>query len=718
MKIYTCPKALYAIYCSIFCMASLTIAQNSHKNFSTTSGISTSNPIPSNPESRTATANALYFDGIDAYVEIDASLNLDPEAFTISTWINSDDSNSSFKTILSKKDGSSSSGFDFRLTYDNRIQIFWENGTEQRLTSKTILPHGTWHHVAITYNGSLIRLYIDGVLDNMGNVLPPIPNAHLFLIGAAGAGTPTQHFKGHIDEVRIWKRQLSITQLRFMMNQEIKESNLHVSGKIVPEYITKNDIQMLQWTDLAAYFPVAGNSLTTLEDVSEHGHHGTLQNMTTLGITTAPLPYLSTTDGDWDTNATWRNGSSQYIPGSASLVNANTTIDWNIVKTAHHISMNNSSLPPKNKGNRYVLSLNVSDHTLTITGNTVNQTGNAMTLTHYLTIGKSQPNAKIDLEGESQLIQSIDSDFEPASMGTLERDQQGTADTYTYNYWSSPVGFINSTTNNDAYKVADILFDGTEPVNFLNSGYNGNSGSPIGIADYWIWKFANKPDEDYSAWQHVRRSGQIFAGEGFTMKGPGTGSISTLQNYVFRGKPNNGDINLLLNSGNDYLVGNPYPSAIDANRFILDNGPQLSGGSSDTGDLAPLISGSLYFWEHWAGGNHNLGSYKGGYSIYNLSGATPAAYLQNINPSNSQTEFIIGTKLPGRFIPVSQGFYVIGNTTGTIKFNNGQRVFKTESSGSSTFLRNATSTSETTDAIDMRMKFRIGFNSVNSIRIY
>ena len=56
-------------------------------------------------------------------------------------------------------------------------------------------------------------------------------------------------------------------------------------------------------------------------------------------------------------------------------------------------------------------------------------------------------------------------------------------------------------------------------ITFITNSYDGTSGTPIGIADYWIWKFANQPDDDYSAWQHVRSNGTLSAGEGFTMKG-------------------------------------------------------------------------------------------------------------------------------------------------------------------------------------------------------
>ncbi len=141
------------------------------------------------------------------------------------------------------------------------------------------------------------------------------------------------------------------------------------------------------------------------------------------------------------------------------------------------------------------------------------------------------------------------------------------------------------------------------------------------------------------------------------MKGPGTGSITTPQNYVLLGKPNNGDINLPISAGNEYLVGNPYPSALDADQFIRDNGNFGSGSTT----------GTLYFWEHWGGGSHILSEYQGGYATYTLAGGVPAA-----SSGTSGT----ATKTPKRYIPVAQGFFVTSSNSGTIKFNNGQRVFQ------------------------------------------
>ena len=163
-----------------------------------------------------------------------------------------------------------------------------------------------------------------------------------------------------------------------------------------------------------------------------------------------------------------------------------------------------------------------------------------------------------------------------------------------------------------------------------------------------------------------------------------------------------------LTVGNDYLVGNPYPSAIDAEQFILDNGPTIDGTGNTTG--------TLYFWEHWGGGSHYSSNYQGGYATYNLSGGTASASLGTNDPDVGTGG--TPTKIPGRYIPVAQGFFVTGEATGTIKFNNAQRFFVKEGDSSSVFVRESqasTSPTENADQGDNRMKIRLGFNSINTI---
>ncbi|WP_353779566.1 choice-of-anchor D domain-containing protein [Winogradskyella sp. 3972H.M.0a.05] len=656
---------------------------------------------------------SIYFDPADTnYVDMEDALDLDNTGFTVSAWVMRD-TNSANKSILSKRDASYTGGYDLKITTTGYAEMSWGASGSQSITSNVQIPLNQWHHIAVTYSSGTARMYIDGVLSNTASLSAPAATTHSFYIGAAAKNTPQAFFHGNIDEVRVWDAALTVDQLHYIMNQEIEANATFVSGKYFNDISvtpTKNDVSTLPWADLAGYYPMSTYTYTNTKDESGNGHQGALRNLRTVDRQTAPLPYQSAQDGQWDLNNTWVNGTLQTIPGTTSIVDSNVSVDWNIVRTTHSVVIDDDSdLPTANNGNRSVLALFVDSNTLTVDGTTNLATttfdGTGLTVTHYLNL-----DGDIDLEGESQLIQSLDSDLAVTSAGSVERDQQGTADTYTYNYWSSPVGIMNTTTNNNGYTLPDVMRDGTNAITYATSGYDGSNTNPITIADYWIWKFANQPDDDYSAWQHVRSTGSMLAGEGFTMKGPGSGVVADEQNYVFLGKPNNGDINLTINANNDYLVGNPYASAIDANQFILDNGSVIGGTGATTG--------TLYFWEHWGGGNHNLGDYLGGYATYNLSGGVPSASLGVNDPD-------VGTggtprKRPGRYIAVSQGFFVVAEGSGgTINFNNGQRVFQRESAvldgGASVFMRTAADPNVNTGGDD-RMKFRIGLYSVNTLQ--
>ncbi|WP_179334531.1 LamG-like jellyroll fold domain-containing protein [Winogradskyella costae] len=652
---------------------------------------------------------AIYFNGSDSYIDMHNTLDLNPSGFSISAWINHDSPQTADTSILSKRDLAFTEGYDLTLTDANKINIKWINDGSQSLTSHTVIPSNKWHHIAVTYNGSEVSIYIDGVLDSVAEQSAPKVTDKSFHVAAAGKRLTIQHFKGHIDEVRIWNTFLTEDQLRFIMNQEIADDFGKVIGKALPISVTKNEINAIPWSNLAAYYPMSNFTYKNTIDASENNNNGYLKHLLTVDKETAPLPYISNQDGDWTTNTSWLNGNLQNIPGSTSIVNPTETIDWNIVRTSHRLTMNNVHLPILKNNTRTLLGLFVDSNELIVTGDTETYAGNGLAITHLLSL-----TGTIDLNGESQLIQTLESDLEVIANGKIERDQQGTADTYTYNYWSSPVRRVNSEVEN--FRVMDVLKDGTDPstpedIQFLSSGYNGAATHPIKIADYWIWKYTNLPSNNYSAWQHIRRTGNILPGEGFTMKGPGTGPISAPQNYVFSGKPNNGDINLPLLSNSDYLIGNPYPSAINALQFIKDNGPDA------TPNGLPLISGTLYFWNHWGGGTHAIQDYAGGYATFNFSGSVAAAYKgSNLSALEFDGE---PTKAPERYIPVGQGFFVIGQNTGTINFNNGQRTFKKEGN-TSVFMRNSNSGTTENEAYveteDQRMKFRIGFNSVNTIR--
>ncbi|WP_158449007.1 LamG-like jellyroll fold domain-containing protein [Nonlabens marinus] len=636
----------------------------------------------------------LEFDGVDDFIEVLDGKNIESN-FTISAWVYSTGSNNSNsnRTIISKRNGTD--GFQFYIGNDNKVNVYWHNGTAQTLVTNTAINNNAWTHVAAIYDGTVVKLYIDGILDNSATRTPPVANSNIMAIGARKRSKTNivNRFKGQLDEIRIWNTALTEDQLRYIMNQEVMDNSSLVAGEIMPLGVTKDAIKTVTWDKLQAYYDLNSYIGTALNDHSINKSHGQMayEDQYTMKIQSAPLPYVTQSNGIWENQSNWENGSMLFTPGSTRVINGSSVkVDWNIVRSKDSIVINSTDVE--------LLGLMVESDTLRV------QNNHGLSVTHYLKL-----DGKIDLVGEAQLVQNDQSDLDPLSSGNLERDQQGTGDVYNYNYWASPVSFINNTTNNTGYSLASNLKDGTDEDNprDLNFTTRSNPNGAIAttstaatISSRWLYKYSNLTSGVYANWQAIENGDMLNPGEAFTMKGTGS---STDQNYTFVGKPNNGDMDLAITAGNDYLVGNPYPSAMDAQAFLTDN--------TD-------LDGTLYFWEHWGGGSHILAEYQGGYAMYNYSGGTPTATKGTSHPLVNADG--TANKVPGRYVAVSQGFFVIGENTGTIKFRNTQRIFEKESSGNSVFV-SAPGSSATNPALDYnpqpdnRTKIRLGFDSPNLI---
>ncbi|UUC45549.1 LamG-like jellyroll fold domain-containing protein [Flavobacterium cerinum] len=596
----------------------------------------------------------ITIDGVDDAVKVDNKNDL-TGAFTIMGWARPTGANNATndKTIVSKHNGTT--GYRLVIQNDNKIRMEW-NGNS--LISNTTLPNNIWHNIAAVYNSGTLSLYIDGVLDRSGSMPAPTATTSIFTIGAEyrNKSSIVNIFKGDLDELRIWSRALTLTELRYIMNQEIMSSGANTLGRIMPSTVTKNDVSALTWASLTAYYSMNTYIGTHINDNSLNKNRGNLVNPSKIDINTqtAPMPYDSNATGLWSATATWLNGTTQDLPYSLSIVDGTTPIDWNIVRTAHNVT---------SSGNKTLLGLFVNSNTLFATNDS------KVEVSHFLRI-----NGKIDLQGRSQLVQTYNSDLDPTSSGSIERDQQGQSNRFNYNYWSSPVGAINATTNNNNYTVSGVLRDGTNAaapatINWIG-GYDGSATTPISLARYWIYKFQNLSDL-YANWTQINETGILTPSSGFTMKGSNAGTAT--QNYVFVGKPYNGRITNAISANNINLSGNPYASALDAQQFINDN--------------SAVINGAIYFWEHYPTNNtHVLQQYQGGYATRNLSGGTPPVSPPGISGLGSSS------RVPGRFIPVGQGFFLhAGAAGGTLVFDNNQRAFvKEDAATSNVMFRNTT----------------------------
>ncbi|MBP6181698.1 LamG-like jellyroll fold domain-containing protein [Flavobacterium sp.] len=589
------------------------------------------------------------------------ALNLNSGSFTVGCWIRNDGSSATVKTIIGK-----GVNLEIVLNAQNKIEAFWD-GISQFI-SNTAVADGKWHNIVAVYYLGSVDLYIDGVIESsIFNLQNPSPNFSRFSIGALyiDKNNIVNPFIGEIDEVHIWDLALSSDQINYLMNQEfVKYTDNTVNGKIIPQYITKNSVKTIPWTKLKAYYDFNSFYGTTIEGLTDDRNFLRIKylnkNKQILNVQTAPLPYETVADGLWNSPAIWKNGSLQTIPNDNSIVNQTPqpVVNGNIVKIFNNV---------ESTGNKTLLGLFV-EGTDTITYKTLLASNDTkIEVSNYLKL-----DGLIDLKDRSQLIQTLDSELDPTSKGFIKRNQQGTINKYNYNYWSSPVGPINSSSNNNGYTVNDIFKDGStttpQNINWV-SGYNGSQTTPISLARYWLYKFQN--GTEYANWIHFDEiTDQILPSQGFILKGPGEVDSSNLitQNYTFVGKPFNGLINgNSVLADNLFLIGNPYPSALDAYEFINDNINTLDGE----------ITGELYFWQHSPENNtHELSGYAGGYTTLTLTGSTPPVAPVGI------TGLGTSSKLPYQYIPVGQGFFVSGKPgivgSVPIVFNNNQRAFVKE----------------------------------------
>ena len=160
---------------------------------------------------------ALLFNGSSSWVTVNssASLNL-VDGLTLQAWV-SPTVSSGWRTIMMKElnaiyelYANSNKGPGGGINIVNYKEVF----------SNTRLPVRTWSHVALTWDGAQLRVYVNGVQvasRNVSGTLSPT-NDPLRIGGNANWG---EYFAGAIDEVRVYNRALSAAEIQADMNTPI-----------------------------------------------------------------------------------------------------------------------------------------------------------------------------------------------------------------------------------------------------------------------------------------------------------------------------------------------------------------------------------------------------------------------------------------------------------------------------------------------------------------
>ena len=186
--------------------------------------------------------NALDFDGADDKISLTTMPAL--PSWTIEAWIYME-ANGSWKTIYAP---STSFG-----VFMKNGQINFYSGGDQ-LIANTVTALNQWNHIAVTYDGTNLNAYLNGVPDgNSTYVGGGFPSGTGFI-----AGQTIEFFDGKMDEVRIWNSVRTENQIRENMHLTLSGCN----------------------TGLVAYYQMnEASGSTTLSDKTANGNTGTLTNM-------------------------------------------------------------------------------------------------------------------------------------------------------------------------------------------------------------------------------------------------------------------------------------------------------------------------------------------------------------------------------------------------------------------------------------------------------
>ncbi|MHA7842514.1 MAG: T9SS type A sorting domain-containing protein [Winogradskyella sp.] len=333
-----------------------------------------------------------------------------------------------------------------------------------------------------------------------------------------------------------------------------------------------------------------------------------------------------------------------------------------------------------------------------------------------------ETNSHIYLRNDAQLLQG--NNVGNSGTGELSVYQNSEVNQFAYHYWCSPVGGISASTANNPFTVNQIddpLYITATPIdsgdptflNVLNGTPNMTSTSPdLVISTKWLYTF--EVSDEYSEWNPLTETSTINPGLGFTMKGMGPSGGTVNQIFDFRGKPNNGTITNPIASGQFTLIGNPYPSAIDAADFLWDpqniNLDEVSSPPAGT-------TGAIYYWEQDPANSnsHLIEDYVGGYASFTCTepdgsdnvviSTVDAPYNFHLSDGSVAATPPAGTgsRQMGRYIPVGQGFMVEGATGipggSLVYLKNSHRNFIKESSTESYFFRGTTESGSNLDPI-------------------
>ena len=213
-----------------------------------------------------ANAQYLEFDGTNDYIEAtDNSFPMGSEVRTAAMWIKTTQTGEKYFFCYGKDD-----------TQYQRWSIGISNGynlvefNNASVHSEKIVNDGLWHHIAASYDGTNMNIYVDGSKESLSgdiNVTFDTKSSGKVLIGdnsdtSVPAGS--YRFKGSIDEVSVFNKALSADEILELYKSGSELNLISNSG----DYVSSSN--------LVGYWRFNEGTGTTVGDASSKGNDGTI----------------------------------------------------------------------------------------------------------------------------------------------------------------------------------------------------------------------------------------------------------------------------------------------------------------------------------------------------------------------------------------------------------------------------------------------------------
>jgi Ca2+-binding RTX toxin-like protein len=197
----------------------------------------------------TQASQGLSFDGIDSYVNVgDKASLVVSNAMTMQAWINPTRAYISYEPeAFIDKQGE----YQLFRFPDGTIQWAFANTDPGWYAINTgyVAPLNQWTNITVTYDLGLIKTYANGILvhtyNGAGNIGDIFPDHNDFEIGRSLLDGTGSYFQGSIDDVRIWNKARTQTEIQADLNRELTGNETGLVGYWNFNSITNNTVQDL-----------------------------------------------------------------------------------------------------------------------------------------------------------------------------------------------------------------------------------------------------------------------------------------------------------------------------------------------------------------------------------------------------------------------------------------------------------------------------------------